>query len=937
MNLNNFIQEASAGTPDPQRTLNNFERLLRDLPEFLEGHEKDINHIAGLFSYSQFLAEYALRNPSCLSRALKDYRSSINKQAILADAFDKYESFRHEELPATYKQKAMRLLREIKKDYLLLITLRDISGVTSLNECMTELTILSEALLELALDMSFTLMRRKFGLLRENAFSIIGMGKLGAEELNYSSDIDIIAVYRSEESISTGILNPFGIRYNKIYSQEYFCTLTEILMNLLQSPTEDGIAHRTDLRLRPNGQKGALALSLDSYRSYYEAWGKTWERIALIRARPVAGDNSLGAMFINALEPFVWKRSMDYHDIEEIRELKKKIDTIFDTNDIKRGYGGIREIEFFVQTFQLLYGGEMKNLRRPNLSASLQELSKEGFLSEEEIKTLSESYSFLRRIEHLLQMKDDLQTHSLPSNSDELCILAKKMNFLNENDFLSDLRLKRLKVRDMYNSLLGGTETAQEVMLSLRDDMPEESILDYLSFKGFLKPGETLKNMDSLSEQMSTGKTIRERTLLRKIIPAFLEQTVKTVNKDRTLGMLVSFIRKIGSHESYMDLLLQRPHTREITVSIFSMSTYLTRSLLSLDNLEGIFEYPDIRMDYNFLQERLVTLLSSSYSPLDAIREIKTIEELKSGMLYLDNTFDTHQFSAGLSSLAETIVKALTSQLNMDNKFAVIGLGAFGAGELNIDSDLDLMFIHTNDRTLSVPDKGSLEELIKFLSAYTAHGFAYRVDTRLRPDGSKGTLANDLSGYKRYYLKSAQPWEIQSLLRARPVAGDMDLINAFQQMKKQVILQRCNEIRGSDVEHMRKRIIREVSRETAGYDIKNGPGGIKEIEFLVQYLQLKHVPELPDLIIQNTETAIKQLTKSGILDSDPSDLLSDAYAFLRTVDTLLRLNDENVLKINSEIIDIITRFLNLASKDALINKIKDTRQKVFEITKKFYG
>jgi len=367
------------------------------------------------------------------------------------------------------------------------------------------------------------------------------------------------------------------------------------------------------------------------------------------------------------------------------------------------------------------------------------------------------------------------------------------------------------------------------------------------------------------------------------------------------------------------------------------MSTYLTRSLLSLDNLEGIFEYPDIRMDYNFLQERLVTLLSSSYSPLDAIREIKTIEELKSGMLYLDNTFDTHQFSAGLSSLAETIVKALTSQLNMDNKFAVIGLGAFGAGELNIDSDLDLMFIHTNDRTLSVPDKGSLEELIKFLSAYTAHGFAYRVDTRLRPDGSKGTLANDLSGYKRYYLKSAQPWEIQSLLRARPVAGDMDLINAFQQMKKQVILQRCNEIRGSDVEHMRKRIIREVSRETAGYDIKNGPGGIKEIEFLVQYLQLKHVPELPDLIIQNTETAIKHLTKSSILDSDPGDLLSNAYTFLRTVDTLLRLNDENVLKINSEIIDIIIRFLNLASKDALTNKIKDTRQKVFEITKKFYG
>jgi [glutamine synthetase] adenylyltransferase / [glutamine synthetase]-adenylyl-L-tyrosine phosphorylase len=937
MNLNKLIQESSAGTPDPERALKNLDRLLIDFPDFLEEHKKEIVHIAALFSYSQFLAEYTIRNPLCLSRALKDYRSSINKQAILAEAFDKYESFRHEELPAIYKEKAMRLLREIKKDYLLLITLRDISGVTTLNECMTELTILSEALLELALDMSSTIMRRKFGLLRENAFSIIGMGKLGAEELNYSSDIDIIAVYRSEESLSTGVLNPFGIRHSKISSQEYFCTLTEILMNLLQSPTEDGIAYRTDLRLRPNGQKGSLALSLYSYRSYYEAWGKTWERVALIRARPVAGDNSLGAMFIDAVEPFVWKRSMDYHDIEEIRELKKKIDTIFDTNDIKRGYGGIREIEFFVQTFQLLYGGEMKNLRRLNLSASLQELLREGFLSEEDVKILSESYSFLRRIEHLLQMKDDLQTHSLPSNSDELFILAKKMNFHNENDFLSDLRLKRLKVRDMYNSLLGGTEFSQEVMLSLRDDMPEESILDYLSFKGFLNPGAALKNMDSLSEQMSTGKTIRERTLLRKIIPAFLEHAVKSVNKDKILGILVSFIRKIGSHESYMDLLLQRPDTREITVSIFSMSTYLTRSLLSLDNIEGIFEYPDIRMDYNFLQERLVTLLSSSSGPLDAIREIKTIEELKSGMLYLDKTFDAHQFSASLCSLAETVVKAISSRLNMDNKFAVIGLGAFGSGELNIDSDLDLMFIHTNDRNLSAPAKGSAEELIRFLSAYTAQGFAYKVDTRLRPDGSKGTLANDLSGYKRYYLKSAQPWEIQSLLRARPIAGNMDIIKTFQQIKRQVILERCNEIRGSDMQHMRGRVIREVSRETSGYDIKNGPGSIKEIEFLVQYLQLKHVREVPDLIIQNTETAIRQLNKNSVLDSVPSDLLSDAYTFFRTVDTMLRLNDENVLKINSEIIDIIIRFLNLASKDDLINKIKDTRQKVLEITKKFYG
>jgi glutamate-ammonia-ligase adenylyltransferase len=936
MNMNNLIQEASAKTPDPERSLKNFERFLQKVPEFLEENEQQIESIARLFAYSQFLADYSIKNPSSLSRALKDNPITIDKQKILSEAYTVYSMFQNEERIALYKERAMNLLRQVKKDYLLFITLKDISGITSLNECMSELSILSEAIIELALNMAFTLMRRKYGLLRENAFSLIGMGKLGAGELNYSSDIDIITIYRSEDSISTGILNLFGIRHNKISSHEYFCTLTEILTNLLQSPTEDGIAYRVDLRLRPNGQKGALSLSLDSYRSYYEAWGKTWERIALIRARPIAGDYVFGEKFLSAIEPFVWKRSMDYNDIEEVRELKKRIDAISDMNDIKRGYGGIREIEFFVHTFQLLYGGERKNLQKGSLITALEELLQEDLLSRDDVRTLSESYIFLRRIEHILQMKDDMQVYSLPAQPEELEILSRKMHFEDKTAFTAELRLRKLKVRDMYNSLLGKTDATQEVMLSLPDELPEDSTLDYLSFKGFKNPGFALKNMNALLEQISIGKTIRERTLLRKTISAFLENVVKSLNKDRALSMLVTFILMTGNHESFIDLLMKRNDTREIIIGTFSTSTYLTRLLLSLENLEGIFEYPDIRMDYISLQERLVNMLKYSVNPMNAIREFKIIEELKSGLLFIKGYLDVYGLLHTLSILADTIIRAIIKDLHANKGFAVIGLGGFGAGELNIGSDLDLIFISTQNGSYPPHDKGIAEELIKFLSEYTAKGFAYKVDMRLRPDGSRGILVNDIEGYKNYYLKSAHPWEVQALLRARPVAGDMILLKEFQHLRKQIISQRGSEISGSDIEDMRKRIIHEISRESSGYDIKNGPGGIKEIEFLIQYLQLKHVADFPDLVIHNTVTAIKRLRKYAVLEADTKKILLNSHMFFRTIDTLLRLNDEDVLKINSELIDIIIKFLNLKSKDELIKKIEDIRQKIVEITKIFY-
>ncbi|HMK49589.1 MAG TPA: hypothetical protein VK435_06020, partial [Thermodesulfovibrionales bacterium] len=401
-----------------------------------------------------------------------------------------------------------------------------------------------------------------------------------------------------------------------------------------------------------------------------------------------------------------------------------------------------------------------------------------------------------------------------------------------------------------------------------------------------------------------------------------------------------SFIEKIGSHESFTDLLQRRDDTREVLIRTFSSSVYLTRLLLGLENLEAIFEFPDVRTDFRVLQEHLIPALSSG-DPLKIVREFKAAEELKTGMLFLNRGKDTYKVMSALSSLADVVVRSVVRLLQAEKGFAVIALGGYGAGELNFTSDLDLLFVHTPADQSASDSDGPKEhlfakELIRILTEYTDSGVAYKVDMRLRPDGSKGVLMNDIMGYASYYLKSAQPWEIQSLLRARAVAGDKKLLAAFSELRRTVIQQRRREITGSLIKSMRQRIVRELSREHKGLDVKLGPGGIKEIEFIVQYLQMKYADIYPDLILQNTVAALKDIIRHRLIDKTTSDILLQSHRFLRTVEVLLRLNGEDVLKTNSEIPDIIIELLDLKSKDELFGKIEGIRQQLSQITGVLY-
>ncbi len=935
--MDDLVKEISAQTPDPQRSLKNLERLIRSTPQAFDRHKRQAESIARLFAYSQFLADYSINNPIILGEALKYINKPVTKEEVIAEA--RKGGFFAEGvriLPPSFKNDTVKFLRDVKKRYLLRITLRDITGATSLDECMAELSMLAEAIVEIALDAAYVLIKERFGELKDNPFTVIALGKLGAGELNYSSDIDIITVYGSEDGLSTGNEGSSGVTINRIGAHEYFVRLTELLANLLQQQNEDGFAYRVDLRLRPDGRRGELSLSLNSYIAYYEAWGKTWERMTLIRAKPVAGDKELGEEFLKAIEPFVWKRSTDYYDIEEIKELKRRIDTVFDANDIKRGYGGIREIEFFVQTFQLLYGGERENLRTPKLAEALARLLDDGFLSEEDIKTLLESYQFYRRLEHVLQMRDDIQTHALPTKAEELETLALKMRFADEKEFSSYLKLRRLKVRDMYWSLLGTGNSEQEVMVFLENELTDDEIKDFLTFKGFKDPNSAINNMKVLSEQMTLGKTIRERTLLRKMLPMFLEHIMKLGNKDRVLNTFVTFIQKVGNHESYLDLFSGRPDTVEIIIKAFSESTYITRSLLSLENIESIFEYPDMHMDYKSAKERLLSILELSRTPKNAVREFRIIEEMRSSLLFLEGIADVDKLTNTLSMLADIIIRAVLNRLDPGAELTIVSLGKLGSRELNIGSDLDLIFVSGKEKSVREKSVRLAEELIKFITKYTARGIVYEVDMRLRPDGSKGILVNDIDGYRNYYRKKAHPWEIQALLKARPITGNGNTLRAFSDMKRDIIAKRGKELTASNIRNMRKRIVAEVSRESSGYDIKLGPGGTEEIEFLVQYLQLKNAAEYPGLVTRKTATALRRLSRHGIIDISVEATLLSAYKFMRTVEALLRLNEERVLKPDSELAGTVAAFFEFSSTDGLVSEIKRTRKQVLDIVEKVY-
>ncbi|MEK7712514.1 MAG: bifunctional [glutamate--ammonia ligase]-adenylyl-L-tyrosine phosphorylase/[glutamate--ammonia-ligase] adenylyltransferase, partial [Nitrospirota bacterium] len=474
-----------------------------------------------------------------------------------------------------------KVVCRFKKKELLRITLRDILKKADLTETMLELSILADVIVDESLKLIKKSLSATYGEPEKDAFTVISIGKLGSDELNFSSDIDIMFVYGTADGETSGTTTPQGITANRITNHEYYCKLGENLNRFLSANTEDGFIYRVDLRLRPEGQRGSIALPLSGYETYYESWGRAWERAMLLRARPIAGDSKLGNEFMEMIKPFVYRKYLDFTAIDEIRQIKTRIDSAFKKNDIKRGYGGIREIEFFAQALQLIYAGREPLLRERVTQKALHMLLQKNLIGQTDYYVLLDNYRFLRTLEHRLQQMNDLQTHSLPSNENELNALGKKMGFSGRESFLKELEARRKSVRTIYNSLFREEEKAQSDGVALFDEeLSDSEVKEYLGKIGIKDVERGMRNIQLIKNSTYNYQTLRGRRLLGEILPSFVDAAVKSSNPDMALNHLQSFASFLSARESYLDTFKENKELIPVLTNLFSQSEYISKAVI---------------------------------------------------------------------------------------------------------------------------------------------------------------------------------------------------------------------------------------------------------------------------------------------------------------------------------------------------------------------
>jgi glutamate-ammonia-ligase adenylyltransferase len=930
-------------TADPDMALNNLERFADALGDARSlvltcAERPDVLHaLMTIFGASRFLSAFlvALADEGLALIADPGYLTRpAAKHALIGSLAA--ETRDHIEEKSFY-----RALRVFRKKAMLRIGLRDLLGKANVRETTEELSDLAEVCLQKAYEWADAGLAKRYGrpfLEHDNGtrtpagFAVIAMGKLGGRELNFSSDVDLMYVYAADGE-TEGLRSPDGGAANRITNHQYFIKLAEKLSAAINDKTEDGFVFRVDLRLRPEGQRGPLAQSLGGYEIYYESWGQTWERSALVKARPVAGDPAVGAEFLERVTPFVFRKYLDYGAIVEIRDMKQKINKDVEQKgrthrDVKLGYGGIREIEFVIQALQLIYGGRDKALRERNAQKALHTLSQKGLITYEEQAALSSAYVFLRAVEHRIQILDDLQTQTLPSDEDGLRTLARRAGYLERGReaelLLHDYAEHTARVRRIYDDLFAftGEEPAAEAPDGdhgrLFDaDMSEQEAVSLLRSQGFRDPGKAYRNLLLLREGPAfVHQTPRGRRLFKEIIPPLFDELISSPDPDMALNHLEAFLAAQGSWEVFQSLVKLDASAVKVLVAVFANSEYLSRMLISrpafLQDLIESWKVPAAGTCTKFSQELAQALERSADLPdkLDALRRFKHQEELRIGMGDLLAGVRLTTVSRDLSKLAEVCLDAalnlaISETAKRQNGtgsvagLAIIGLGKLGGRELTYASDLDILFVYSEPRAAAPPAGLSVfeyfskaaEKTISYLSTLTREGLVFRVDARLRPTGSKGPLAQSMDAFRSYYAGQAETWELQALLRARFVAGDR-VVGAEFAAALQDLLYRSQDRHAlaRDILAMRKRMEAEVGKENAAfYNIKQGAGGIVDIEFLVQYLQLLHGKGHCRVRIPGTYNTLRALKKEGLLDEDSCRVLSEAYLFLRRLESRMRI------------------------------------------------
>ena len=805
-----------------------------------------------------------------------------------------------------------------------------------------------------------------------SGYIVLAMGKMGGHELNFSSDIDLMVFFeRGAAQLAAGV-----------EPGQFYVRLTRDLVKILQERTPDGYVFRVDLRLRPDPSSTQVAISTAAALDYYEHRGQNWERAALIKARACAGDIAAGEKFLRDLSPFVWRKYLDFATIAHVHEMKRQIhayrghgEIAVEGHNIKLGRGGIREIEFFVQTQQLIAGGRHAELRGGGTIAMLDALAAEKWIGREARDELAAAYDFLRRVEHRLQMMADEQTHTLPAKPEALEVFARFLGFKDRGDFAAVLLRHMRRVERHYIRLFERAPEllAQHLNLSFAAEGAEHGAasgdtLERLSHMGFRQPrdvADAVGRWHTGSYRALRGEQARAN--LADLVPVIIDQASRAENPDAALAAFDRFLSSLRAGGRFFSLLRQNPELIRFVALILSVAPRLA------DILAQNPHFIDPLVDPTFFGavpdgHRLETELSSALAEargyetmLDAIRLLGQEHMFLIGARILSGSITAEKAGDFFARLADVLLRTVHTRAEADfaetygrirrGESAILALGRLGAREMTASSDLDLIVIYDFDHDHPESDgERSLygaqyyarftQRLISALTAQTNYGVLYQVDMRLRPSGRSGPVATQIDGFTSYQEREAWTWEHMALTRARVVSGPPDLVARIETTIRDVLCRkRDTKVIADDVVAMRAAIAKEKG-DSDIWDLKYAAGGLVDIEFISQFLQLTHAATTPEILDTTTARTLENAVRLGALKAEDAEVLRPAVRLFHDLTQILRLclsGPFDPKTASAGVLGLLARAADLPDFAALQAHVADTQRHVRECFVRILG
>ena len=874
--------------------------------------------LLSVFGNSPYLSRLALLYPGIVHDFMAQGADTTHA-AIMAELAE------HATAVQDYTE-LMRVLRTGKGKMALLVALADITGMWVLPRITGALSLLAETCLTLAINAILIRAHRNGEIVlphpdtpsKESGLIVLGMGKLGGCELNYSSDIDLILFYE-----------PGQLQYKGRHNEQHFMNrVAHDLVTLMQERTPDGYVFRTDLRLRPDPASTPPVMTIGAAHNYYESVGQNWERAAMIKARPVAGDITAGERFLKGIGPFMWRRSLDFASINDIHSIKRQMDSIHSKtiqikgHNVKLGMGGIREIEFYAQIHQLIWGGRESVLRTRATCETLGTLAKFGLVEPETKDTLCNAYAYLRKLEHRLQMVQDEQTHSMPETDEGVAHIACFMGYNDVASFEKDLLHTLNTVHAIYASSFKNTN-GQEAgnlggsgKLVFTGTLHDPETLDTLRGMGFTHP-ETISEivMGWHHGSKRATRTKRARELLTELMPQLLGSLANTVHPDTAFLKFNEFLTNLPAGVQLFSLFNINPHLLQLIADIMGSAPTLADTLSKFPALLDAVLYEDFYHELPSsaaLAQQLDAVLADApfEEAMNRLRHFRSEKHFQAGVQLLRNMITSHEAGIFLACLADVIIRKTLACVTTEfirtygviqgSRFAIIGLGKLGSREMTFSSDIDLVFVYdVPDFEIQSDGEKSFGASVyynrlaqRFLNALTAmgnDGRLYEVDTRLRPSGTQGLLAVSTKALSHYFSELAWTFEYMAFSKARIISADGSLGTQLEQfIVTQLARPRDTNILRQDVGEMRERIAKE-HHDRNTWDIKYVRGGLMDIDFIAQYLLLAYAPEIPGAAPGSASEHFKWLEKHGRISPELAHELIEADRFLSQVFHMLRL------------------------------------------------